>query len=76
MIALDNGKLTRPFGAPIVAGSIFTEAFNPDKIDPSNLQAAIEFGRLCSGRPATLRFKCQYVPGEQNKDKSRKYLLT
>jgi len=69
MITLDNGKLAGTFGAPIAAGSIFTGVFNPDKIDPSNPEAAIEFGTPFPGRPEKLRFKYQYQPGEQNKDK-------
>ncbi len=70
MITLDNGKLAGTFGAPIAAGSIFTGVFNPDKINPADPEAAIEFGTPFPGRPAKLRFKYQYEPGEQNKDKS------
>jgi len=69
MITLDNGKLAGTFGAPISAGSIFTGVFNPDKIDPSNPEAAIEFGTPFSGRPISLRFKYQFENGEVNKDK-------
>jgi len=69
MITLDNGKLVGTFGTPISAGSVFTGVFNPDKIDPTNPQAAIEFGTSFAGRPAKLRFKYSYVPGEINKDK-------
>ena len=70
MITLDNGKLAGTFGAPISAGSIFTGVFNSDKIDPSNPQAAIEFGTPFTGRPEKLRLKYQYAAGEVNKDKS------
>lgn len=69
METLDNGKLAGTFGAPISAGSIFTGVFNPDKIDPSNPQAAIEFGTPFVGRPLKLRFKYSYMPGPVNKDK-------
>lgn len=69
MITLDNGKLAGTFGAPISAGSIFTGVFNPDKIDPSNPQAAIEFGSPFTGRPEKIRLKYTYSPGEVNKDK-------
>ncbi|WP_439183532.1 PCMD domain-containing protein [Carboxylicivirga taeanensis] len=69
METLDNGKLAGAFGAPISAGSIFTGAFNPDKIDPSNPQAAIEFGTPFTGRPEKIKFKYSYLPGDVNKDK-------
>jgi hypothetical protein len=69
MITLDNGRLAGTFGAPISAGSIFTGVFDSDKIDPSNPQAAIDFGTPFSGRPGKLRFKYQFQNGEVNKDK-------
>ncbi|MBS2101123.1 PCMD domain-containing protein [Carboxylicivirga linearis] len=69
METLDNGKLVGTFGAPISAGSIFTGVFNPDNIDPSNPQAAIEFGTPFIGRPLKLKFKYSYTPGTENKDK-------
>ncbi|NPD48203.1 PCMD domain-containing protein [Lentimicrobium sp. S6] len=69
MITLDNGSLAGAFGAPISAGSIFTGVFNPDNIDLSNPQAAIEFGTPFVGRPRLLRLKYSYVPGDENKDK-------
>ncbi|MBS2210761.1 PCMD domain-containing protein [Carboxylicivirga mesophila] len=69
MITLDNGTLAGTFGAPISAGSLFTGVFNPDKIDPANPQAAIEFGTPFTGRPDKLRFTFSYNPGEENKDK-------
>ena len=70
LVTLDNGKLAGTFGAPIAAGSLFTGIFNSDKIDPSDPEAAIEFGTPFSGRPTQLRFKYSYQPGEENKDKS------
>ncbi len=69
MITLDMGRLAATFGTPIAAGSLFTGFFNSDKIDPSNPQAAIEFGTPFVGRPDKLRFKYSYVPGVENKDK-------
>jgi hypothetical protein len=69
MITLDNGTLAGTFGAPISTGSIFTGVFDSDKIDPSNPQAAIDFGTPFSGRPEKLRLKYQYQVGEVNKDK-------
>jgi hypothetical protein len=69
MITLDNGKVAGTFGAPISAGSLFTGVFDTDKIDPSNPQAAIDFGTPFSGRPEKLRFKYQFENGEVNKDK-------
>ena len=70
LVTLDNGKLAGTFGAPIAAGSLFTGIFNSDKIDPSDPEAAIEFGTPFSGRPTQLRFKYSYQPGVENKDKS------
>jgi hypothetical protein len=67
---LDNGELSGAFGAPISAGSIFTGKFDKDKIDPSNPQAAIDFGTPFSGRPLQLQFKYTYSPGPVNKDKN------
>ena len=69
METLDNGRLEGTFGAPISAGSIFTGVFNSDKIDPSNPQAAIEFGTPFAGRPLKVRFKYAYEPGSENKNK-------
>lgn len=70
METLDNGSIAGTFGAPISAGSIFTGVFNADKIDPSNPEAAIEFGMPFSGRPKSIRLKFSYSPGLVNKDKS------
>ncbi len=74
MITLDNGFLAGTFGAPISAGSVYTGVFNTDKIDPSNPQAAIDFGIPFSGRPEKLRLKYQFKRGEVNKDKKGKVL--
>jgi len=69
MITLYNGNLAATFGTPISAGSIFTGVFNPDNIDPSNPEAAIEFGTPFVGRPDKIILKYSYVPGPVNKDK-------
>jgi len=69
METLDNGPLGSVFGAPISSGSIFTGFFNPDKIDPANPEAAIDFGTLFTGRPKKMQFKYSYQPGAVNKDK-------
>ncbi|GGZ84209.1 PCMD domain-containing protein [Algibacter mikhailovii] len=69
METLDNGKLAGTFGAPISAGSIFTGVFNSDNIDPTNPQAAIEFGTPFIGRPVKVKFKYAYQPGNENKNK-------
>jgi hypothetical protein len=69
LITLDNGRLAGTFGAPISAGSLYTGTFDTDKIDPSNPQAAVDFGTPFSGRPNKLRFKYQYQVGDINKDK-------
>jgi hypothetical protein len=55
---------------PISAGSLFTGYFNPDNLDPTDPEAAIEFGTPFIGRPSKLRFKYQYQPGEENKDRN------
>lgn len=70
METLDNGKLAGTFGAPISAGSIFTGFFNSDNVDPSNPEAAIEFGTPFAGRPTKLSVKYSYAPGTENKDKA------
>ncbi|WP_019670480.1 PCMD domain-containing protein [Eudoraea adriatica] len=69
METLDNGPIAAAFGAPISSGSIFTGVFNSDKIDPSNPEAAIEFGTPFAGRPQALKVKYSYTPGTENKDK-------
>lgn len=51
MITLDNGLLGSTFGAPIAAGSIFTGVFNPDNIDPTNPEAAIDLVRHSQADP-------------------------
>lgn len=70
METLSNGTLGTIFGTPISSGSLFTGFFNPDNIDPSNPEAATEFGTPFAGRPKTLRLKYSYEPGEVNKDQS------
>ena len=66
---LDNGKAAAVFGTPISAGSIFTGYFDSGKIDPSDPQAAIDFGTPFAGRPDKIRFKYSFTPGPVNKDK-------
>lgn len=70
METLDNGTFGAAFGAPISSGSLFTGFFNPDKINPANPEAAIEFGTPFAGRPAKLQLKYSYVPGAVNKSKA------
>ncbi|WP_104734298.1 PCMD domain-containing protein [Hanstruepera ponticola] len=74
MMTMDNGSLAGTFGAPISAGSLFTGYFDPDNIDLSDPEAAIEFGTPFSGRPLKIRFKYSYVPGEENKDRDGNHL--
>lgn len=69
METLYNGLLPASLGMPISAGSIFTGYFNPDNLDPSDPQAAIEFGTPFTGRPVKLRLKYQFEAGELNKDR-------
>ncbi|MDX2443057.1 MAG: PCMD domain-containing protein [Bacteroidales bacterium] len=65
---LDNGSLAAGFGTPISAGSIFTGKFNKDNIDPTDSQAAIDFGTPFTGRPQKMNIKYSYTPGATNKD--------
>lgn len=69
METLDNGPLGTIFGAPISAGSIFTGYFDPNNIDPTDPEAATEFGTPFAGRPESVKFKYSYEPGQVNKDK-------
>lgn len=69
METLFNGNIPAGFGTPISAGSIFTGKFNPDDIDLSNPQAAIDFGTPFSGRPVSFKINYSYLPGAENKDK-------
>jgi len=69
METLYNGLIPASLGMPISTGSLFTGFFNPDNLDPTDPQAAIEFGTPFTGRPATLRFQYQYQAGEENKDR-------
>lgn len=66
---LDNGIAGVPLNTPISAGSIFTGVFNTDKINPTNPEAAIDFGTPFVGRPVKLRFTYSYVPGATNEDR-------
>lgn len=70
METLDNGRLSATFGAPVSAGSIVTGIFDPDRLDPSDPEAAITFGTLFSGRPQSFSLQYSYVPGATNKDKN------
>ncbi|HEY9113333.1 MAG TPA: PCMD domain-containing protein [Bacteroidales bacterium] len=70
METLYNGLIPAGLGMPISAGSLFTGYFNPDNLDPTDPQAAIDFGTPFTGRPSKLRFKYQYQPGEENKDRN------
>ncbi|MCY1721652.1 PCMD domain-containing protein [Prolixibacteraceae bacterium Z1-6] len=69
METLDNGALAGTFGAPISAGSLYTGVFNSDNLDPSDPEAAIEFGTPFTGRPKGIKVKYSYAPGPVNKDK-------
>lgn len=69
METLDNGALPASLGMPISAGSLFTGYFNPDNLDPTDPEAAIEFGTPFGGRPTMLRFKYQFQAGEENQDR-------
>lgn len=70
METLSNGPLGNVFGTPISAGSIFTGLFNPDKINPADPEAAIEFGTPFAARPKKIKLKYSYNPGAINKDKA------
>ncbi len=67
---LYNGDLAATFKTPISAGSIFTGKFNPENIDISDPEAAIDFGTPFSGRPKAFKIKYSYDPGLENKDKN------
>ncbi len=69
METLDNGPIAGAFGTPISSGSVFAGKFDKDKIDPSNPEAAIDFGTPFAGRPNKMNVKYRYQPGEVNKDK-------
>ncbi|GEM_PF-614213 len=69
METLDNGPIAGAFGTPISAGSVFVGKFDKDKIDPTDPQAAIDFGTPFVGRPEKIKFKYQYSPGAENKDR-------
>ncbi|WP_347839211.1 PCMD domain-containing protein [uncultured Draconibacterium sp.] len=67
---LDLGLAGIPLKTPIAAGSLFTGFFNSDKLDPTDPEAAIEFGTPFTGRPAKVRFAYAFVPGPVNKDRN------
>jgi len=69
METLYNGDLSATFGAPISAATIYTGKFDPDKIEISNPQAAIDFGTPFAARPLSFNLKYSYTPGPENKDK-------
>ena len=69
METLYNGDLAAGFGTPISAATIYTGKFDPDKINISDPQAAIDFGTPFSGRPKSFKVKYAFVPGAENKDK-------
>ena len=70
METLDNGRLPASLGFPISAGTVYTGKFLPDKIDPTNPRAAIDFGTPFAGRPAAFEIEYSYIPGPENKDKN------
>ena len=70
METLYNGDLAAGFGTPISAATIYTGKFDPDKIEISDPQAAIDFGTPFAARPIGFHLKYTYQPGEENKDKS------
>jgi len=70
METLDNGLAGIPLKTPISAGSIFTGYFNSDNLDPTDPEAAIDFGTPFTGRPDKIRFTYSYIPGETNKDRN------
>jgi hypothetical protein len=69
METLYNGDLPANFGTPISAATIYTGKFDPDKIEISDPQAAIDFGTPFAGRPDGFKLKYSYDPGAENKDK-------
>lgn len=69
METLYNGDLAAGFGTPISAATIYTGKFDPEKIDISNPQAAIDFGTPFAGRPKSFKLKYSFIPGAENKDK-------
>lgn len=70
METLYNGSLSAALGMPISAGSVFVGKFDSEKIDPTNPQAAIDFGTPFIGRPERMSFDYAYSPGDENKDKN------
>ncbi|WP_321369633.1 PCMD domain-containing protein [uncultured Draconibacterium sp.] len=70
METYDLGLAGVPLKTPIAAGSLFTGYFDSDKLDPTDPEAAIDFGTPFTGRPDKIRFKYSYVPGPVNKDRN------
>lgn len=68
METLDN-NLPPIIGTPISAATIYTGKFNSDNIDPSDPQAAIDFGTPFAARPKGFQLKYSFTPGAENKDK-------
>ena len=69
METLYNGDLAAAFGTPISAATIYTGKFDPDKLSPTDPQAAIDFGTPFAARPNGFQLNYTYTPGEENKDK-------
>jgi len=69
MLTYDLGLAGIPLKTPIAAGSLFTGYFDSGKLDPTDPEAAIDFGTPFTGRPEKIRFKYSYVPGATNKDR-------
>jgi len=69
METLYNGDFAAGFGTPISAATIFTGKFDPDKIEISDPQAAIDFGTPFAARPKGFQLKYSFKPGTENKDK-------
>ncbi len=69
METLDNGRLAASLGFPIAAGTVYTGFFDTDRIDPSDPEAAIDFGVPFAARPTAFRVKYRYEPGAENKDR-------
>jgi len=66
---LDNGRFAGSLGFPISSATIYTGKFVQDNLDPTDPEAAIDFGTTFSGRPKSMKIKYQYSPGDVNKDK-------
>ena len=69
METLYNGDFAAGFGTPISAATIYTGKFDPDRIEISDPQAAIDFGTPFAARPKSFQLKYSFKPGPENKDK-------